>query len=248
MDSDYLQQRKNNATLVRNILDEVILDICHNENCFLVANFINIFSFDLIAAGARPKPYYITQKTEKDGKLVGFILEQSSNNSEKNKHHDFEYCIITRPSDIDNQLSTEEKVLHNKNNPVTSDLDVVLIARMPSYKNSAIYFDRKMGYICQSDAQILNAINKKFKQKLLILNNQKIRHNIIQHGALNCCPSIKLEDLNFPMCVYTPKKIKYFIGEKKSFDQNMLSFLNLCRFLGKLGYVLRVHENWIRFC
>jgi hypothetical protein len=224
----------------------VILDICYNENCFLVANFINIFSFDLIAEGARPKPYYITQKTEKDGKLAGFILEQNNNNNEKNKPYGFEYCIITTSSNIDNKLSVEERVLHNKNNPVTSDLDVVLIARVPPHENSVIYFDHKMGYICQSDMQTLNAINKKYKEKLLLLNKQKTQHNIVQHGALNCCPFIKLEDLNFPMCVYTPKKIKYFIGEKKLFDQNMLSFLSLCRFLRKLGYVLRVHENWIK--
>lgn len=244
IDSDYLQDRKNKATLVKNILDEVILDACCRENCFLITNFINIFSFDLIADGAHPKPYYITQKTEKNGMLAGFILEQS-NSSEKSKTHGFEYRDITTPYNMVGESLVEPKALHNKDNLVTSDLDIVLIARMSFCKNSDIYFEHDMGYICQDDMQTFNFINKEFKQKLLAENNQKIQHNIIQHGALNCCPTVKLADLNFPMCVYSPQKNKHYIGEKETFKQNMLSFLNLCHSIRELGYILRMHENWI---
>lgn len=205
---------------------------------------MNIFSLDLILEGGYPKPYYITQKTEKSGVWSGFITQNLNFKTSKNMPEGFAYRKITLTQG--NGCAINNNVLYYKNSIVTSDLDIVFVARAKNDfpKKQNIYFEQEMGYICSDDLLTLRSLNVNFRKKLFLKSQQKIYQNIVRHGALNCCPFTKLADLNFPMCVYMPNKIKYYFGNKIKKANNIDIFRNLYKYIRFLGYECYIPEIW----
>ena len=174
----------------------------------------------------------------------GFITQNLNFNENKIIPRDFAYRKITLAQSDGSTINN--KVLYYKNSIVTSDLDVVFIARANNYspKKQNIYFEQEMGYICNDDLLTLRSLNLNFREKLLLKSDQKICQNIVRHGALNCCPFTKLEDLNFPMCVYTPNRVKYYFGNKIKKENNIEFFRNLCKHIQFLGYKCYIPDIW----
>lgn len=239
-----LQSRFDQVTSIKSVLDEVIFDVCEGENCYLLVNTVNELCFDLILHGALPKPYYVSQKTKKNGIDAGLILE-SMNDGCSDLKENFQYLSVTS-LDISSFIRSKEKVLCYKGVPITADIDIVGIAKPSNSQNFCICFEKEMGYFDASDRKIIERINNNFIERAFSKFHRKICFNIIQHGPLNCCPSIKIHDLNFPISVYGPKKYKKVLGmcESETKD-NMRLFLEYNDTLQKHGYSMLLPSSWI---
>lgn len=217
------------------LLDDAILQVSSSLNAIIVTKEINSYSLYCLFQGSEPKPYYITQRTEKEGIAAGFILETEQAIPLHINFNDKKYYInqnqFKKTLDIENV--TKALMLNGKY--VTSDLDIAMI--LHSSNTEEPFFDKELGYVNGFEINIINQINKTFKENVVkeFAFHKSTELKIVTHGSFNLYPKSNMNFISPNLDIYYSNKDKKKLTTKEQI-QEFLKVLHSKKY--------KLNKNW----
>lgn len=238
------------------ILDSAILYVTNQYNLVFITNVFNPFALDIMLNGEVPKLHLIKETTEKAGVLSGYIVVPPCDTKDcrpieiyaNNKKYYYDRRSLNL---IDKNLIEKQHVsfglTNEKQNFITSDLDVLSIYTLEDYNFSYLSSDFGMGDIVQYAYTAACAINAILKKRFKTLNKQTQNANIITHGPLNRYHKATTRDINFPVSIYHPRDGKFILGSCTNRTNSFEELLKYFQYLKRNKWKSYIPKNWMQY-